>query len=130
MKLLAAIIVLAALTACSTGANPAGEPAPPAAAAIDKTCAEVRSGIDAFNTGDFGSTVAHFEKAERFAQAYADASDKSEADDLLEAVKYYAALPAKSYPKAARTSPEFARYKTITLGQCENAPEGDDGTVT
>jgi len=97
---------------------------------MDKTCVEVRSGIDAFNAGDFSSTVSHFEKAELLAEAYVKASDDDDADDLLEAVRYYADLPTKSYLEAARTSPDFARYKAITLGQCADGPEDDGGVVT
>lgn len=79
-------------------------------------CVEVRAGIDAFNRGDLTGTVAHFSKAVPLARAQAD--DSQGAADLVEAVEYYAALPPQRYPKAALRSPAFARYKTITLGQC------------
>lgn len=45
---------------------------------------------------------------------------------------YYAALDAELYPEAARSSPDFARYKAITLGQCmpvdREVPEKSLGT--
>ncbi|QSR33380.1 hypothetical protein CFI00_0100 [Nocardioides sp. S5] len=40
------------------------------------------------------------------------------AGQLIEAVRCYAALDAELYPEAARSSPEFAKHKAITLGQC------------
>ena len=93
-------------------------------------CVEVREGIKAFNAGDYPVTVAHFKVALPLARAQADVSGSSEADDLLEAVRYYAQLAPEDYPEAARSSPEFAKYKAITLGQCvpvplDELPDGD-----
>ena len=81
-----------------------------------EACAEVRTGIAAFNDGDFDATVEHFEAAVPLAEAQDDGSAK--AADLVEAVRYYAELAADRYPEAARSSPQFAKYKAITLGQC------------
>ena len=89
-------------------------------AAESLTCAEVRSGIDAFNEKDYDATVDHFEKATVFAKRYAELSEEKKADDLLEAVEYYATLPAEDYRDAFANSPRFLRYKSVTLGQCDS----------
>ncbi|CAN5661317.1 hypothetical protein BH11ACT8_BH11ACT8_12520 [soil metagenome] len=103
-----------------TGADPA--PAPSA-------CAEVVAGIAAFNAGDFEGTVQHFEAAVPLAEAEPEANPSAAADDLLESVRYYADLPPEDYPEASLTSPDFATYKAITLGQCasDGPPPSDDG---
>ena len=87
--------------------------------AAAQTCAEVRSGIAAFNDRDYTGTVEHFVKAKPYAKRYAELSDDERADELLKAVDYYASLPAKDYRKALASSSRFQRYKKITLGQCE-----------
>lgn len=87
-------------------------------------CDEVVAGIDAFNLGQYDETVRHFEAAVPLAEAQARDDDSQEAADLVDAVHYYADLPAEDYPDAARSSPEFAKYKAITLGQC--VPVGSD----
>jgi hypothetical protein len=92
-------------------------------AAISLTCAEVRSGIAAFNEKDYQRTVDHFTQARPFAQRYAELSDEKEADDLFEAVKYYAHLPAEEYRDAFANSRRFLEYKQITLEQCESGTE-------
>ena len=79
-------------------------------------------GIDAFNAGQLDETVAHFRLAVPLAEAEAASVDSRAASALVEAVHYYAELPAEDYPEAAATSPDFARYKAITLGLC--APTG------
>ncbi|MGA8258511.1 MAG: hypothetical protein WB767_18215 [Nocardioides sp.] len=81
-------------------------------------CTEVVAGIDAFNQGDFEGTVDHFEDAVPLAEAEAEVRGTTDAADLLEAVEYYAELAPEDYPAASMGSPEFARYKAITLGQC------------
>ncbi|GAA0979865.1 hypothetical protein GCM10009562_26970 [Nocardioides aquaticus] len=96
----------------STGAAPARTPA----------CAEVRAGIDAFNEGDYDETVARFVEAVPLAEEQLDGSDR--ADQLLEAVRWYAALPPEDYPEAAVSSEEFQLYKAITLTQCDPVPDG------
>lgn len=84
-----------------------------------RACDEVVAGIDAFNVGDLDETVRHFELAVPLAEAEAAADDSEAAAALLDAVRYYAELPAEDYPEAASSSPEFARNKAITLGLCE-----------
>jgi hypothetical protein len=94
-----------------------------------QACEEVRTGIEAFNLGDYDGTVEHFEAAVPLAEEQDDGSTK--ASELIEAVRYYAALDAEAYPEAARSSPEFAKYKAITLGQCMpvgEVPEESSGT--
>ena len=144
MRALAVALLLAATSACSIGNQdpesvPTPSPSAPesspesspdssdpsesgSAAAGSPACVEVREGIKAFNAGDYPVTVAHFKVALPLARAQADVSGSSEADDLLEAVRYYARLAPADYPEAARSSPEFAKYKSITLGQCVPVP--------
>lgn len=86
-----------------------------------EACDEVRAGIDAFNLGEFDETIEHFQVALPLAEEQDDGSVP--AGELIEAVRYYAELDADLYPDAARSSPEFAKYKAITLGQCV---AGDD----
>lgn len=94
-----------------------------AAVVASEACDEVRAGIDAFNVGEFDETVKHFQAALPLAEEQDDGSVL--ASQLIEAVRYYAELDAELYPNAARSSPEFAKYKAITLGQCV---AGDDET--
>ena len=81
-----------------------------------EACEEVRTGIEAFSDGDYDETVEHFEAALPLAEEQDDGS--ATASQLIEAVRYYAALDAALHPEAARTSLDFAKYKAITLGQC------------
>ena len=131
-----------AVVSLSAGCTSAGEPsrsepgagqAPPApdVPVVDsQACEEVRTGIEAFNVGDYDGTVEHFEDAVPLAEAQDDGS--TAARQLVEAVSYYATLDAEAYPEAARSSPEFAKYKAITLGQCmpvdREAPGESSGT--
>lgn len=122
------------LAGCSiAGSDDPLGPGPDVAPASTDACAEVRAGIDAFNTGDFDETIARFRDAEPLAERQLAADDSQEATDLLEAVRYYADLPAEEYPDAARSSADFEKYKQITLGQCvpigEPVPE-DPGVET
>ncbi len=135
MKPLLAIVLLVCLGACSTGGRapaPGGSSAP-AVATKAGVCVEVRAGIDAFNQGDFQKTVAHFRTALPLAEAAAARDHSRDADDLAEAVKYYAELAPDAYPESSRTSSSFARYKQITLSQCEGGgqepPSGSPGTT-
>lgn len=92
-------------------------PRPGDTAVIDsEACEQVRTGIAAFNVGQYDETVARFEEALPLAEEQDDGSVP--ASELIEAVRYYAELDAELYPEAARSSPEFAKYKAITLGQC------------
>lgn len=92
-------------------------PSPSSRDVVDsEACDEVRAGIDAFNTGGYAETVEHFRAALPLAEKQDDGS--ALASQLIEAVRYYAELEAGLYPDAARSSPQFAKYKAITLGQC------------
>lgn len=120
----AAVVVVAFAGGCTgvsepeeRGASPSAETSEPDVPVVDSlACEEVRAGIDAFNDRDYDATVEHFELAVPLAEAQDDGTTM--ASELIEAVRYYAALDAELYPEAARSSPEFARYKAITLGQC------------
>lgn len=96
--------------------EPAESDAPDVPVVDSEACEEVRTGIAAFNAGDYAGTVEHFEAALPLAEAQDDGSEP--AAQLVEAVRYYAELDAGLYPEAARSSAEFAKYKAITLGQC------------
>ena len=135
MRILLTSVLVLGLSACSSGggsaepkpdesspsrtASPSQAPDPPQPdASATKACAEVRAGVDAFNTSDFRATVAHFRLALPLAKAQALTDSSDAADDLVEAVSYYAELAPEDYPESARSSEDFAKYKTITLGQC------------
>lgn len=134
-----ASLLLIALSACGLG-GPSGDGASPSPEAQSRppsasppgadesdpkapprdepsSCAEVRAGIDAFNQGDLEETVSRFKDALPLAEAAAEEEPSRMADDLLEAVEYYAELPAEDYPAAVET-PDFEKYKQITLSQC------------
>ena len=128
------MVVLLLVASCSTGdpgsdtsAPPARVPSAPESEAPDlepsKTpaCAEVRAGIAAFNDADYEETVARFVAALPLAEEQVDGS--ADADRLLEAVRWYAELAPEDYAKASVSSPAFAEYKAVTLGQC--LPLGD-----
>ena len=104
-------------------ATPSETPSDDAGNVADsEACDEVRAGIDAFNQGDFEGTVEHFEAAVPLAEARDDGSQA--AGDLVDAVHYYADLAPEDYSEAAASSPDFLKYKNITLGQCR--PVGSD----
>ncbi len=116
-------------TPADPGQGPGKEPADPA---DSTTCAAVNNGIGAFNRSDFKGTVALFEKAVPLAQARDAAIGDAASAGLLEAVRYYADLAPEDYLVAAAGSPEFEKYKQITLGQCKPPPPNgadipDDG---
>lgn len=139
MRLLLASGLLVGLSACSSGSEsadaepekassssaPTPDSAPTSApgspqpdASRTGACAEVRAGIDAFNADDYRATVAHFRLALPLARAQERADSSQAAADLVEAVRYYARLAPEDYPESARSSEDFLKYKTITLGQC------------
>lgn len=124
MKLLATFTVVLAVAACGSSEDDHGKLS--AAEAVQKTCEHVRAGIADFNKKDYQGTAEHFQDAVPFAKIYATAQPEAEARALLEAVNYYAALPAEDYAKAARTSADFARFKAVTLNQCAGAEPIDD----
>ena len=116
MRPFVACAALVVLAGCGLGSSEPDQDTIDDAAA--ETCAEVRSGIDAFNEKDYTGTVDHFKKAKPLAKRYAELSDDKKADDLLEAVDYYAHLPADEYRRAFANSRRFLEYKKITLDQC------------
>jgi len=128
MRILLGALLLVLVGACggdgpaAPGADVTLSPGESAESAATGVCAEVRAGIDAFNQGDYDETVARFRAAVPLAEAEAEdtatEADKEAADLLLEAVVFYAELPAEDYLESAQSSPDFARYKAITLGQC------------
>lgn len=132
VKTLVAALMLLLLGACgiggpSSGRAGSGDPEPSTGAVA--ACDEVVAGIEAFNAGDFDATVAHFQKAIPLAEAEAKADDSIAARDLLEAVHFYADLAPRDYLESSQSSPEFAKYKKITLGQCPpGAPPPSPGT--
>ena len=134
MRTFVAAAALVAVAVCSGGGSDA--PKPPqvsmlnAAEAVQLTCEEVRAGIDEFNRQDYAGTVEHFEKAKGPAKVYARVDPEPEADQLLDAVEYYANLAPEDYPEAARTSEHFARNKAITLGQCASNDPIDETPPT
>ena len=113
-------VVVALAGGCSGdggGGSSSAEPPEADVPVVDsEACEEVRTGIEAFNLGDYEGTVEHFETALPLVEGQDDGS--RQAMDLVEAVRYYAELDAEQYPEAARSSPAFAKYKAITLGQC------------
>jgi hypothetical protein len=132
MRLLCVLLLVLGLSACSLEKD-SGSAAPDRPRASESTpdpesaqpdasdtpaCAEVRAGIDAFNTSEFANTVDHFRRALPLARAQAGTKPSKAADDLVEAVEYYARLAPEDYPRSAASSAEFAKYKAITLGQC------------
>ncbi|CAN5206521.1 hypothetical protein BH09ACT12_BH09ACT12_00370 [soil metagenome] len=145
LRACALVLVAVALGACSAGESgslgspsvlaPGADGRPgtgEAPGSSDTTaCDEVVAGIDAFNLGDFEETVARFEQAVPLAEAEDAAAGTRASAELLEAVRYYAALAPDDYLPASVASPDFARYKTITLGQCASAPapDGEGGGV-
>jgi hypothetical protein len=132
----AAIVLVLALAGCSgSGDRPSADPPSSTSTPDDDVpvadspaCDEVRAGIDAFNAGDFEGTVGHFEAAVPLAEAQDDGSEA--AGDLVDAVHYYADLDAEQYLDASESSPEFAKYKAITLGQCAQEDDGSGSAGT
>lgn len=128
MRTLALVLLVIGLTACSPDdddepARSAGETSTSSGPDTDlrdlsdtETCAEVTAGINAFNVGDLDETIMRFQAAVPLAEELA--ADDRGAEQLLEAVRYYAELPAEEYLEASESSPNFLRYKQITLTQC------------
>lgn len=130
MRFVTAAALLVLVSACSGGSERSDSPELTAAQAVQQACEEVRAGIDDFNRQDYVATVEHFEAAKAPAAVYADVDRAPEADDLLEAVEYYADLAPDDYPEAARSSKRFARNKAITLEQCVAGEPIDETPAT
>ncbi|WP_345463519.1 hypothetical protein [Nocardioides marinquilinus] len=143
--LVATLVCVLALGACSSGGSDddpddggsadvgaattsSAAPAPEdLAAALAEVCVEVTAGIDAFNYGDLDETVARFEAAVPLAEAAAEEAPSAETEAMLEAVRYYADLPADDYLEASASSPEFLRHKNTTLTLCNYQGPPADG---
>ena len=96
----------------------------------EDTCIEVRAGVASYNAQDLESVQPHFVRAEVFAKKYAKQSSAKEADDLLEAVKFFADVAPNDYNKNATSLKLFEKYKAITLGDCVNADQDNSGEET
>ena len=125
----ALVIGLALTGGCSSSTDSPEATAAPVATDI---CTAVRAGIDAFNLGDYTETIDRFRVAVPLAVEQAKDDDSKKATELVEAVKYYADLSPEEYPEAARSSADFAKYKSITLGQCVpvGQPDAEPPPVT
>lgn len=112
----------------SPSPSQSADPAPEDGTPQETACDEVAAGIAAFNAGDLEATVAGFERALPLAEEEDARAGSRASADLLEAVRYYADLAPQDYPEASLSSPDFARYKAITLGQClaDRPPAPDD----
>lgn len=135
MKALGALVLLVALalTACSNG-DEATDPnrerplVPSASASLSggsdadlastDVCGLVRDGIDAFNVGNLEKTIATFEDAIPLAEDLARDQPSQDTKTLLDAVRYYAGIPAKDYVGESQSSTEFLRFKDFTLDRC------------
>lgn len=137
MKALAAVVLVATLAACGGTGDGDGDlggsprrldvPTPPSSSAAPgpatdlastEVCDLVRQGIDAFNVGDLDGTIERFEAAEPLAEELAEDQPSDDTATLLDAVRYYAELPADEYAEANESSPEFLRFKDFTLTEC------------
>lgn len=139
MRIILAAVLLFLLSGCSSdqrsgSAEPRKDTSPSASAAPhcrprsrSPRAGPVRAGINAFNAGDFSITVDQFRKALPLARAQAQDNPSKAAEDLVEAITYYAELAPEDYPQSAVSSPEFLRYKAITLGQCVGGVAPLDG---
>lgn len=119
-------VMVAVLAGCGLSL-PGAEPAEDSG--VDpgtRACVEVEAGIDAFNEGDFEETVRRFEAALPHAEEHAAEQESERADLLLEAVRWYAALPPDEYADASRDSEKFARHQAVALAQCVVGEPGDE----
>lgn len=136
MKALGSLVIGVALvlSGCGGGPDDIGDPddarpAPSASAPSDDdpelattdVCELVRQGIDEFNLGDLVGTIDRFEEAVPKAEELADDEPSDKTETLLDAVRYYAELPAGEYLEASVSSPEFLRFKDFTLTECAYA---------
>jgi len=127
VKTVAALLALLLLSACS---SEDGSPDPVPVVTRAEVCLEVNAGIAAFNAGDLQETVERFRAAVPLARQADEGTGTADSQDLLDATVYYAELAPEDYLAAAAVSPDFARFKQVTLGQCTpDAPAPDDGSV-
>lgn len=146
VKALVALVLLAGLasTACSGGSDEGGaDPAPSTPSvpessasgggpeidlAATDVCGLVRDGIDAFNVGDLEGTIERFEEAVPLAEDLAEEQPSEQTETLLDAVRYYADIPAKDYVEESQTSAEFLEFKDFTLTECAYGGPPADAT--
>lgn len=127
MKPIGVLVLLTVLAGCgSTSTSSSKDAAAKSPGSMAAVCVEVRAGIASYNAQDLDNVQPHFVKAEVVARKYAETSGNSQADDLLEAVKYFAAVPPANYSKDAGARKLFQKYKAVTLGYCEQ----DGGSTT
>ena len=126
-KSLVGLALLAALAGCGSSGDPKPSDAATAPSAREATCIEVRAGVAAYNAQDLDAVQPHFVRAEVFARKYAKESSSREADDLLDAVKFFADVPPSGYSKDEAALKLFEKYKAITLGDCVNGIQDDSG---
>jgi len=88
----------------------------------------VRDGIDAFNVGDLEGTIELFEEAVPLAEDLAREQPSDGTETLLDAVRYYAEIPAEDYVEESTSSPDFLRFKEFTLTECAYAGPPDEAT--
>ncbi len=143
VRTFAALLLAVVLAGCTSGGDPddaePGADSTPFVPETSKTpkpvvdlsgtevCAKVRAGVDAFNLGDIEGTLAEFADAVPLAEQLAEDEPSTDADILLEAVRYYAAIPADEYVEASQTSSDFLRYKEYTLNECHAGGPVDPG---
>ena len=123
-KPIVGLALLAVLAGCGSSGNPKPSDAATTPSAREATCIEVRAGIAAYNTQDLDAVQPRFVRAQVFAKKYAKESSSRKADELLEAVKFFADVPPSGYSKDAASSKLFEKYKAITLGDCVNGEQG------
>ena len=97
MRLILALVLLVAPSACSSGQESLKSEArstPPVRPEVreSRACAEVRAGGDACKTEKFQGTVDHFKAAVPLDRAQAGANPSQAAEDMLGAVTYCAEL--------------------------------------
>lgn len=107
----------------SSPGSPGGEPSTDASGTRKAVCSKVVAGINAFNAGDFDTTIEQFRDAVPLASGALATSPSQESKLLLRAVRYYADLPADDYPEAARSSRDFQRWKSVTLTLCASGQD-------
>lgn len=130
MKLLLASMALVLVSGCSGDTPGSSSSAPSATTSTADVCVEVTAGIAAFNRGEFQQTVDLFRAAVPLAEAADHEQRSTDSGDLLDAVHYYAGLAPGDYLSASLSSPDFAKYKQITLSQCaSDTPTPESGTV-
>lgn len=121
-----ALLVIIAGCGSTNGPGPQGDKTSSSSPRED-TCLEVRAGVASYNAQDLEGVQPHFVRAEVPAKRYAKESSSKAADDLLEAVRFFADVPPSDYSKDAASLKLFEKYKAITLGDCVNGDQDNSG---